>query len=265
MKKIILVLMFCLLNVLSYGEERNKTDSKESRDVINNGIKILYTSERYDVDGNDFGGYIQKDDGLYINMDIYMGKSLSENHVFKYSNGKLIDLKLTEKEVGEYFKQAQSMYDLDSKDNRIIIDEKRYIKLGGVDNPRITLVDGKKERYLQGYVFSTPRLTYMYLDKENEKLYFVGGSVKASGIMEYDIETGDVKVFAESHHAPRVKDYSLNNIRDLESFRNPIRVPNTPYLLFFIEKRVNNKYFFEIGIKEVPEWKSELEKKGKTK
>jgi hypothetical protein len=269
MKKIRLILVLttiiCLLNtiVFAIGE------------IKNNDYEAIYTSEKSNSNSGAFHGYVIRENELYVNLWILYDNKTARKCVFKYVNGQLIDMELDEKEAEKYYEEAKSMYDLDSEDNKIIINEKRYIELGEVDNPRITLIEGQKERYLGGYVFSTPIPTYMYLDKENEKLYFAGGGVKkvrgkyesTRGILVYDIKTGDVSNFALSENTPRVENMSIEQekTRDFEDYSNPIKVPNTPYLLFYIEKRVDNKYFYEIAIKEVPKWKSEIALQEKNK
>jgi hypothetical protein len=241
---------------------------------------IIYKSVPYESNPGCFEGYIVKDNQLYIctvgiEKDNITDKVSFITYVLKFQNNKLIKLNISENELKNYLSLVRPTYDIESKDNKIIIDEKRYIELGEEDNPRITLIEGQKERYLGGYVFSTPVLTYMYLDKENEKLYFADSGVKkvrgkyesTRGILVYDIKTGNVSNFALSEEVPEIENMSIEQekVRDLEYLLNPIRVPNTSYLLFFIDKRVNNKYFCEIAIKEVPEWKAELDQQEKNK
>jgi hypothetical protein len=254
----LLIAVFMLISSYSFASGKESENNIDKEDT--NDIQILFVSKEYDVGADDFEGYVIKENELYINLAMYVEKPFSEKHIFKYEKGKLVDMKLSETEIEKYFEEAKPTYDHDSE-NKIIIDEKRYIKLGNTGSPRITLIEGKKEKYLRGYVFSTPRLTYMYLDRKNEKLYFAGGTVGEGGIMKYDIKTGKPEVLKRRV----IYNHTEDVYGDSERFFNPIRVPNEPCLLFFIEKRINKKYFYEIAIKEVVEWKEEIERQEKNK
>jgi hypothetical protein len=273
MKKIKLMLLV-LTAIICSSDMIVFASSEITNNEINNDYEVIYTSEKRNSGSDSFYGYVVKNGELYINFWFNTGGE-GTAVVFKYTDGKLVDMKLSKRKVDENFAEVKPTYNIETESGRVVIDNDRYIELGTVDDPSMTLVEGNKRKYTKND-FVIQILTYMYLDKDNEKLYFAGSGYKEdgkkfkviSGILIYDIKSGNTDAFIEEPEREKIdaiKNYEKFKTKDYEDFFNPIRVPNTPYLLFYIEKRVDNKYFYEIAIKEVPEWKAEIDRQEKNK
>jgi hypothetical protein len=96
------------------------------------------------------------------------------------------------------------------------------------------------------------------------KLYFIGFSKNTGGLYQYDINKN------------KVEDLKVekNNAFDNKGIVDPIRIPNTSYLLYHTANlglkptKYNPEKFeqaegVEFWIQEIPEWKAEIEVKNK--
>jgi hypothetical protein len=103
----------------------------------------------------------------------------------------------------------------------------------------------------------------MYIDNLLGKIYFPGFRKGTHGIYIYDTKNETISDFVTK------KD---NDINTGLRYGQPIRIPNTQYIMYIedvgnFEKkgnvRVIDKVAFNVWIQEIPEWKAELEAKAK--
>jgi hypothetical protein len=118
----------------------------------------------------------------------------------------------------------------------------------------IIISDNGKKQKLEGYDFwpSNGNSDYIYIDRVNKHIYLVGYNFERSedGILRYDIKTGKVDFVVKGNY-----------------IMAPIRIPNTVYLMFAVTEGEweKGKYGYNIYIKEIPEWKAEIEKQEENK
>jgi hypothetical protein len=94
--------------------------------------------------------------------------------------------------------------------------------------------------------------SYAYIDKKNQKIYMVCKDLKkkTGGLFIYDIAKD---TFKEFHVIKTDDDKAI-------TYSNPIRIPNTPYLMLIGAKTGTD---WGVYIEEIPEWKTEIESKVK--
>jgi hypothetical protein len=229
-------------------------------------------------------------------ISFYSGSSegAEKRTLYRYDNKKLIELNVFEADeeepYGNYYHEKYK------------INDKKFIILKGYKVQgwyELYLVDdGKEIRIADEYiVLGLPNYT-LYFDETTEKLYFIAKKLKDSDAMDefpgfeskfYSLYTYDVK--------QNQLDILMIGSKD-NDYLLPIRVPNTPLLLYLStsdnaqkqyteedeendrkngvslseiqEKRSrDNKAVYEKGvtlkvwIKEIPEWKAEIEQQEK--
>lgn len=226
--------------------------------------------------------YAIKNNELYL----VIWKSGEGKFVFKYEQEKLKLIKMNEQEQKTFISQyaipctdTLANRQLEIGDNKSLIlhewtEAINFYNLyiyAGKEEQNIT-----KDRYL-----AILNENYLYIDKDNLMIYFDawnrteyidknekdGQKTEASGLFVYDIRTDDFKLFKSIQSE---KDDNGNRIS--VSYINPIRVPNTKYLMYVGSKNISYvqedrtmNIVTEIWIQEIPEWKAEIEAQNKEK
>jgi hypothetical protein len=199
-----------------------------------------------------------KDQKLYLEIGFNDEKC---NKIFEFNNKKLIEIPMTDYEIDIFDEKyslptAGSLETLktDLGNGKFFILE---VKPNSYTDYRMYVEDRKgnkkdisKDRYFM-YAFRD----YMYIDKDFQKVYMVciDKKEKKHGLYVYDINND--KFYEKYVSSEKKYDVSIK-------YRYPMRVPNTQYLMYIGLKDERN---WAIYIEEIPEWKSELEKKEKTK
>jgi hypothetical protein len=116
----------------------------------------------------------------------------------------------------------------------------------------VVFIDGKKYAECKFYMFNGTKMPseYIYVDRLNKQFYFTGYEAdEFSGILRYDIKKNEIE---------KIVKYS-------SPIMAPMRLPNTPYLMFGVREGEVEALFLNIYIKEIPEWKAEIEKQKENK
>ncbi|MDR2425659.1 MAG: hypothetical protein LBD46_00510 [Endomicrobium sp.] len=238
-----------------------------------------------------FDGYVINKNELYICLNYDAGNGHSKTLILKYRDRHLMELTLKEQEINSLLENiipVRDAEDYDNFDNKIIINDKKYINLiplrteeerqellaRGLDiisaDKIFELAEGSKRRVLSKNYIAIMARTYFYVDNVNEKIYFYGthfvGNLKGRtsdevekdtiGIYVCDLKTGKFyEIMTEKKNNPQRK-----------TFMDPIRIPDTPYLLYHTyslggewanssKLAVNRVHGTEFWIQEIPEWK----------
>jgi hypothetical protein len=256
--------------------------------------KVIYSAQT-DSSPSSLKGYVIKNNNLYVCLSEEDKEKRTENRVFeKTVVYKVVNLQLqpssdlTVNEAEEYigrnknsvinglwWERFEPMEEPgEPKGRRLKINKDKYAEFGSSADCTITVVDGTKRALMKEYFFNPRTTVYAYI--ENGRLYFGGFSEKhkKNGIFAYNISGGGVKEITSSYFNPREIPKDGNLWPDFIKYENPVRIPQTPYLLFCINKRINKgvyeqyrglkwnslehydiKNYFETAVIEVPEWK----------
>ncbi|MCL2335775.1 MAG: hypothetical protein FWC57_06895 [Endomicrobia bacterium] len=266
-------------------------------DVFSENHKVIYSVSAY------WGlprveGYVIKNNNLYICLAEEDKEKRTQRQVFsnkviyKVENYKLQPAAdLTAEEAKdyieknknnvinnlwwEYFEPMNGTF-VGLGKNLLKLKDNVYIERipSGTKYDPVTFLNMDTNLRMSDYSFWAYLMTYVYI--ENNNIYFDGSSEKhkKQGIFTYNMNTGEVSEVACSYFNPREPFKDGNLWPSSVSYKNPVRIPNTPYLLFCIDKSVNNgvydeyknakwhsfehydiKNYFEIAIIEIPEWK----------
>jgi hypothetical protein len=224
-------------------------------------------------------GYVIKNNEIYVGVWIDTDGKRGKDYLYKYEKDKLKDMKFTEAEIDKFMEQKIPKTD-NLEGEKLEINSNKYLILRGwseaINFYNFYISDGKKEKNVTNDIYlACLNENYLYIDKENEKIYFDAWnrtkySDKAtkeekSGLYVYDINANTFTLFKG------YEDGSVGGHPVIISYINPIRVPNTSYLMYIADKEGKNggestmTVATEVWIEEIPEWKAELENKNKSK
>jgi hypothetical protein len=217
--------------------------------------KVIFTSDSDFI----FGGYVVKNNEIYILFEEYQEKAI----IYKYDNEKLKLINIPEKEIKKILKEVEPFYNTNEALQKIKINEAMFLIFEEVSYEcykfYICENDNKKDVLGTKYICTAaPMGEYVYVDKKNKKIYFSGSdnNKKETGLYVYDIN----KNIVDEIHTNKINDNYESII-----YSSPIRIPNTPYLLYQQEKGSSYQPKRTVYIEEIPEWKAELENKSKPK
>jgi hypothetical protein len=259
MKKIksIKVVGFCLLLIILCLSEAI------SNSRLNTPEMIYFTDKELNMKFH-YVRYTIIKDALYISISLNIRGSEYIRRVFKYEDKQLKELKISKRDWDEKYWHNAIDASKEIVDNKIQISNDKYLELISIyDDPGfvnfILLNNGKKryasKKYLCLIREEGDNNTDTYLDRPNGKIYFGGYyNRQTCGIYVYDTNKNkfsDIRV--ESTDKPDRR----------KMFKDPIRIPNTQYLLYHTDNIIDNegnlKRGIEFWIQEIPEWKSEIE------
>jgi hypothetical protein len=258
--------------------------AQQEKKVVNNSDvkakKLLEINKR-----SQLLGYVIKDNTLYLGIWIDTDGKQGKSFVYKYENGRLKDMKMSEKEADDFIETNRIPKTDDLEKQKLEIKDGKYLILRvwaeAINFYNLYIYDGKEERNMTNDRYLAYLIgNYIYIDKENEKIYFdVWNRSKyidkdkkekqeeESGMFIYDIRADKFEFFKGIKSE---QDKEGNEV--IISCINPIRVPNTEYLMYIADKKtsyVKNDSLMntglEVWIQEIPEWKEELEAKEKDK
>ena len=215
--------------------------------------KMIFSS---DVDLT-FDGYVIRNNEVYVLFEQYQKTPA----VYKYVNEELKLLNISEKEVKKFLDEAMPFYNATDTLPNIIINETMYLTFEeiGYETYKFYIYENGKKKDVLGKQYDctpTPMGEYIYVDKENKKIYFSGSGNDEIGLYVYDIS----KNIVTEIHANKIGDHP-----ESAAYSSPIRIPNTAYLLYQKEKAPNYEPRKAVYIIEIPEWKAEIGATGKAK
>jgi hypothetical protein len=219
----------------------------------------IYAGERIEVfkvsnEPIEFTWYLIKDNTLFIDL-AYTQEARGK--IFEFENEKFHEIPMMREDVFKFAKK----YEVDRIDDPDIkrkdIENNKYLILkrkgDSYTDYFMTIEENGKEKDISKnryvlFAFGS----YAYIDKEFQKIYFLGEDLKKKvrGLYIYDIINDK---FDEMYVIKSNDEKSI-------IYSNPIRVPNTPYLMFLGVKDEQN---WGLYIEEIPEWKEEMEAKNK--
>ena len=232
MKKIFIAMLFVICSCQLYAKERG------------NKIEIFKVSDK----PVEFTGYLIKDNQLYVDLGF---TDEERSKIFKYEDKKLIEVPMSREEIIDFSKKyyARSV----SSNNKNDLGDGKYLILRIKENTyadyymSIIDSDGKEQDISRNRYTLLLWNTYAYIDKENQKIYMTcrDEKNKKMGLYVYDVKKD---IFIEEYVDSEKKYYEA--IR----YFNPIRIPNTPYLMLAGFEDEKN---WGLYIQEIPEWKAE--------
>ena len=267
-KKLFLIFTFCLFvfSACSVSAVQNNNEGMYKEIKEKKLLEISKTSR--------LSGYLLKDNKLYLAI----WKSDEGRYIYKYENGNLKLLKLSKSEIERWIEEYKIPYSDDLADEKLKVNEDMYLKLKGwemgINFYNLYIYDGKKERNVTKDRFLAElNSNYLYIDKENQKIYFNAWNRTQyidkkskdveSGMFIYDIKADKFEFFKGGKSEIDKDGNEVNT-----SYINPIRVPNTAYLMYIGDKKTSYKKEsrtmntgLEVWIQEIPEWKAEIEAK----
>jgi hypothetical protein len=256
-KKIIFVIcLFSILGSCLFADETLKE-------------KIIFSS---DISFT-FAGYIIKNNEVYLSFEEFNKMPV----IYKYKREALeLVNNLSVEETKQYLAEAMPFYNVIKTSPKIVIDKTMYVTLEetGYELYRIYVYKNENKKDILGneYVCTPmPMGEYIYVDKENKKIYFAGRNNQKNelGLYTYDIEEDKCYPLKID-----VKEHKNDDIYILTSYTNPMRIPNTSFLIYIAPKSRNEitaqiinstSIGTEVYIQEIPEWKAEIEAKAKSK
>jgi hypothetical protein len=238
MKRIFLPIIFSFFVIL-YGVIQAEAS-------IGKPKKIFSTPNEW----QSFYGYLIKENVLYFGVS-YNGVCKAYN----YNDGKIDELNMDSEEAKSFLAETIPFSDesIDKQGNiRFSINDDISLRLEEWANGMYTIFvtkngvekDVMNDKYRCAMVYG-----YVYIDKENLKIYFNGATVRKSenNLLVYDIKND--------------KFYPINSAKN-EAFANPIRIPNTSLIMY---QGLGDSKGFDVYVQEIPEWKEEIEAQNKDK
>jgi hypothetical protein len=259
---------------------------QEEKNVVNS---IAQTKEILEIDKSSaLSYYAIKDNELYL----VVWKSDEGRFLYKYEKEKLKYIKMNKDEIENFVTQYSLTRSDELEGQKIEISGEKSLILRGwteaINFYNIYISDGQKEKNVTNDRYLAElNSNYLYIDKENEKIYFDAWNrtkytdkqnkerkEEKSGIFVYDIKADKFALFK----AIERKNLEKRDYIEV-SYKNPIRVPNTNYLMYIVQKTksifekqsgtiehyLSSDIGIEVWIEEIPEWKSEIEAKEKVK
>jgi hypothetical protein len=220
--------------------------------------------------------YLKKDDVFYLSVSPAYLKQLDENRdvLIKFSAGNpyksgnfyygVADILYGKgRKIANEIKGSKAvgwtLWNYDSKDNnKILISDENYLLITkSVKNDPLSdfvftlFIKGKQQIISDSTGFNYNQMDYLYVDNHNDKIYFAGylnADPSKGGIIVYDLKTQKSQI-------------AYSSLEAKADFHSPTRIPNSPYLLYFINSyskkgEVNRSDFY---IQEIHEWKAEID------
>jgi hypothetical protein len=244
MRYISIILLLLLSFSLSFANQ------DVSDKLIYSSVSIMQESPSFMI--NDEGEF-------FIGLD---GSTFNSIHLYKYEEQKLTNIGLSFDD-----KQLLNNYYYEYK-----INDKKYVslKVDYFDNYFKLVLNnaGSKIGIAKDYVAVGDMYNLFYMDTIHEQFYF-------SAISEFDRKTSKGREEALCLYLYDIKTNSMILLRKElnKDFFQVIRIPNTQFLLYFsypnvrisfndiVEKKISE--IVEIWIREIPEWKAEIEQQRK--
>ena len=240
MKKIIYVFVILLMSFISmqvYANESNKV------------LKIFQA----DAKQLERMWYLEKDNNIYVCIGY---DNTLESNLYKYENKKLVTVPMSIDEEYKFRKEYEIEQIDDSDIKKKDLGNNKYLILKRVGESYtdyyMTIEENGKERDISKERYMLFAFgNYGYIDKKYQKIYVFcrDRKKKRIGLYVYDIT---VNTFKEFHVIKEDEDKVL--------YSDPVRIPNTPYLMF---KGINTPTDWGMYIEEIPEWKAEIENQNK--
>jgi hypothetical protein len=245
MKKIIYVfIIFLMTSILIqvYASEKSQN---------NMPLKIFQAENKQ----SEAIWYIEKDNTFYLCISYDdIGVKL-----YKYKKEELSEVSISKDELYNLKDNYSCKKVSDSDINKKDLGNNRYLILKIIedtyDDYLMTIEeDGKEKDISKNRYILYGWKSYVYIDKEFQKIYMVCRDLKKKfiGLFVYDITKDTFREF------PVVKIDDNKSI----TYLNPIRIPNTPYLMMLGEKTGTD---WGMYIEEIPEWKAEIDRQEKNK
>jgi hypothetical protein len=200
--------------------------------------------------------YIEKDNKLYISIGY---NNTPESNLYEYEDRELIKIPMTLEEEDKFRDGYEVLRIANPAIKKKDLGNNKYLILKIIEDTYsdylMTIEENGKEKDISKnrYILYGWK-SYAYIDKEFQKIYMVCRDVKKklTGLFVYDIIKDTFREF------PVVKIDDNKSI----TYLNPIRIPNTPYLMMLGEKTGTD---WGMYIEEIPEWKEEIERQEKNK
>ena len=200
--------------------------------------------------------YLEKNANFYMAVG-YDG--ILEAQLFKFENNKFIEIIKKQEEVRKFISKYEVSEIDDPKNEKIDIGDNKYLVLKRIGDSYtdyfLNIEDNGREKDISKNRYALYSFgSYAYIDKTYQKIYMFAKDFKKKkrGLFVYNIKDD---VFSEMYTV------GLDNY-DVPVYSNPIRIPNTQYLMYRFTKNKNN---WSIYIEEIPEWKEGIEAQNKEK
>jgi hypothetical protein len=144
----------------------------EAKEFSNTNIQNSNKSEMiFSIDKRyTFGGYVIKDNELYIALSIDGGNGWGLKNIYKYENKHLIKMELNEDEIESYWNDKTSVERYSFENNKIVINDTACIKFEPISLDhwlRIVLVENGVRKEQKDYVCILSEVGgYLYFDKK---------------------------------------------------------------------------------------------------